>query len=116
MQNIYESVEKADVLVFATPVYVFNMTGQLKTFLDRLHAVDYHTLLNKKIVLLTTFGDSNELNAGVPNIAQSIAMLSQYLGMKFIQNFNVSTYEVEVSKNEQSKKAAYILGTEIIKY
>lgn len=116
MQNIYESVEKADVLVFATPVYVFNMTGQLKTFLDRLHAVDYNTLLNKKIVLLTTYGDINEFNAGVPNIVQSISMLSQYLGMKFIQNLNVSTYEVEVSKNEQPKKAAYILGTEIIKY
>lgn len=116
MQNIYESVEKANVLVFATPVYVFNMTGQLKTFLDRLHAVDYNTLFDKKIVLLTTYGDSNEFNAGVPNIVQSIAMLSQYLGMKFIQNLNVSTYEVEVSKNEQSKKAAYILGTEIIKY
>ena len=116
MQDIYKSVEKADVLVFATPVYVFNMSGQLKTFLDRLHAVDYNTLFNKKIVLLTTYGDSNEFNAGVPNIVQSIAMLSQYLGMKFIQNLNVSTYEVEVSKNEQSKKAAYILGTEIIKY
>lgn len=55
MQDIYKSVEKADVLVFATPVYVFNMTGQLKTFLDRLYAVDYNTLLNKKIVLLSTY-------------------------------------------------------------
>lgn len=49
MQDIYKSVEKADVLVFATPVYVFNMTGQLKTFLDRLYAVDYNALLNKKM-------------------------------------------------------------------
>lgn len=116
MQDIYKSVEKADILVFATPVYVFNMTGQLKTFLDRLHAVDYNTLLNKKIVLLTTYGDTSEVDAGVQNIVQSIAMLSQYLGMKFIQNLNVSTYEVQVSENEQSKKAAYILGTDILKY
>lgn len=28
MTEIRKSVEKADALVFATPVYVFNMTGQ----------------------------------------------------------------------------------------
>ncbi|WP_353096040.1 flavodoxin family protein [Tissierella praeacuta] len=116
MQDVYKNVEKADVLIFATPVYVFNMTGQLKTFLDRLYAVDHNILLNKKIVLLTTYGDISEDNAGVQNIIQSITMLSQYLGMKFIQNLNVSTYEVQVSENEQSKKAAYILGTNILKY
>ncbi|MCS4483264.1 flavodoxin family protein [Clostridium botulinum] len=49
MQDIYKSVEKADVLILATPVYVFNMTAQLKTFLDRLYAVDHNTLLNKKL-------------------------------------------------------------------
>ena len=116
MQDIYKSVEKADVLVLATPVYVFNMAAQLKTFLDRLYAVDYNTLLNKKIVLLTTYGDSSEANSGVKNIVQSITMLSQYLGMEFIQNLNVSTYKVQVSENEQSKKAAYTLGADILKY
>ncbi|MCJ8171348.1 flavodoxin family protein [Clostridium botulinum] len=116
MQDIYKSVEKADVLVLATPVYVFNMAAQLKTFLDRLYAVDYNTLLNKKIVLLTTYGDSSEANSGVKNIVQSITMLSQYLGMELIQNLNVSTYKIQVSENEQSKKAAYTLGANIFKY
>ncbi len=116
MQGIYKNVEKADVLIFATPVYVFNMTGQLKTFLDRLYAVDHNILLNKKIVLLTTYGDISEDNAGVRNIIQSISMLSEYHRMDFIQNLNVSTYEMQVSENEQSKKAAYILGTDILKY
>lgn len=116
MQDIYKSVEKADVLVFATPVYVFNMSGQLKTFLDRLYAVDHNILLNKKIVLLTTYGDIDEANAGVQNIIKSIDMLSNYLGMKFIQNLNVSTYEVQVYENDQYKKAAYALGADILKY
>lgn len=116
MQDIYKSVEKADILVFATPVYVFNMTGQLKTFLDRLYAVDYNTLLNKKIVLLTTYGDINEANSGVQNIVKSIAMLSKYLGMELIQNLNVSTYELQVYENDQYKKAAYALGVDILKY
>ena len=31
------AVREADVLVFATPVYYYSMSGQLKTFLDRLN-------------------------------------------------------------------------------
>ncbi len=30
-------VQNADVLVFATPIYYYEMSGQLKTFLDRLN-------------------------------------------------------------------------------
>lgn len=115
MTEIRKSVEKADALVFATPVYVFNMTGQLKTFMDRLHAVNYQTLLNKKVVLLTTFGDIDETSAGVMNIVQSMEMLSKYLGMELIQNLNISTNEKPVTDNVQAKRAAYTLGTEIIK-
>lgn len=37
MNELYDTVQQADVLVFATPVYYYGMTGQLKTFLDRLN-------------------------------------------------------------------------------
>lgn len=37
MNELYDAVQHADVLVFATPVYYYGMTGQLKTFLDRLN-------------------------------------------------------------------------------
>lgn len=34
-QEIYESVERADVLIFATPVYFHSVTGPLKVLIDR---------------------------------------------------------------------------------
>ena len=37
MNALYNDVRNADVLVFATPVYYYGMSGQLKTFLDRLN-------------------------------------------------------------------------------
>lgn len=37
MNELYDTVQHADILVFATPVYYYGMTGQLKTFLDRLN-------------------------------------------------------------------------------
>lgn len=115
MQEIYKLIEKADVLVFTTPVYVFNMTGQLKTFLDRLYAMDYKAFTNKKIVLLTTYGAASEATAGVQNIIHTFEMFSKYLGMEFMQNLNISTSEKTIQDNELAKKAAYQLGTELIK-
>ena len=41
---IVQKMKDADVLVFATPVYYFNMCGQMKTLLDRanpLYTADY---------------------------------------------------------------------------
>ena len=41
---IEQKMEKADVLVFATPIYYYEMSGQMKTMLDRgnpLYTADY---------------------------------------------------------------------------
>ena len=37
MNALYSEFETADVLAFATPVYYYSVSGQLKTFLDRLN-------------------------------------------------------------------------------
>ena len=42
--EIEPKMERADVLVFATPIYYYEMSGQMKTMLDRgnpLYAADY---------------------------------------------------------------------------
>lgn len=36
MQELMDKINQADVLIFATPLYFFSMTGQMKTFVDRL--------------------------------------------------------------------------------
>ncbi len=35
--NVLDVVQNADVVVFATPIYYYEMCGQLKTFIDRLN-------------------------------------------------------------------------------
>lgn len=39
VRSIFDQMAAADLIVYATPVYVFGMSGLLKTFLDRLNAV-----------------------------------------------------------------------------
>ena len=38
MQQIYPELEKADMVVFASPVYWFSLTAQLKAAIDRFYA------------------------------------------------------------------------------
>ena len=45
VNEIREKVRVSDTLVFATPIYYYEMSGQLKTFLDRmnpLYVSDYN--------------------------------------------------------------------------
>lgn len=37
--ELMEKVRKADVLCFATPIYYYAVSGQLKTFLDRMNPI-----------------------------------------------------------------------------
>lgn len=38
VQTIFEKMKSADIIVFATPVYIFSMSGLMKVFLDRLNS------------------------------------------------------------------------------
>ncbi len=53
MNEIYEKVKNADVLVFAFPVYFYTWNGQMKTVLDRLYAVE-PLLTNKTFYMLAS--------------------------------------------------------------
>lgn len=39
VQQVFDKMAAADVLVYATPVYLYTMTGLLKTFLDRIFGI-----------------------------------------------------------------------------
>lgn len=66
MSMIVDKVKYADVLVFATPVYYYNMSGQLKTMLDRLNPMyesDYR--FREVYVVCTAADDAEETPDGV---------------------------------------------------
>ena len=57
---IMEKVLKADVVCWATPIYYYEMSGQMKTLIDRMNAMyakDYHF---RDIYLLTTAAEAEE--------------------------------------------------------
>ena len=45
MAQIYPAVKQCDMVVLATPLYYWNMSGQLRTAIDRLFALEDENLL-----------------------------------------------------------------------
>lgn len=67
MNEIYAEFEYADVIVFASPLYFWTITGTLKTVADRLYAelecLGYHKFAKKSVLLMTA--DSNDYSQAV---------------------------------------------------
>lgn len=70
MNALYADFENADVLVFATPVYYYSVSGQLKTFLDRLNPLYPRKNKFKEVYLLATAAENDEaaMNGSVSDI------------------------------------------------
>lgn len=60
MNALYERIGQSDVLVFATPVYYYSVSGQLKTFLDRLNPLYSRRNKFKSVYLIATAADDDE--------------------------------------------------------
>lgn len=76
---IVEKVKNADVIVFATPIYYYEMSGQLKTLLDRgnpLFSSDYKF---REIYFITSAADTDihTMDYAIGGIQGWIACFSQ---------------------------------------
>lgn len=71
MAGLLEQVDQADMLVFASPVYWFDLTAQLKCFIDRLYARGKVGFRHTKTALL--------LDSGAPGVYE--AAIAQYRAM-----------------------------------
>ncbi len=66
MTPIYESLKTADMVVFASPIYWFDITAQLKTVIDRMYAfgsVGFH--FHKTALLLDAGADGYVFDAAI---------------------------------------------------
>ena len=58
--EIAEKVKDADTLVFVTPIYYYEMSGQMKTLLDRLNPLYPSDYRFRKVYILTTAAEDEE--------------------------------------------------------
>ena len=59
MAECINKLINADVIVFATPIYFYSISGQMKTFIDRL-CPKYNQISNKEIYYIMTAADTSK--------------------------------------------------------
>lgn len=112
--DITKKMLKADVIVFATPVYYFSMSGQLKTLLDRansLYACDYAF---REVYLLATAAEEYPaaMNGTVKGIQGWIDCFDKVKLCGVVKAYGVNDAGT-IHNNSRAIKKAYTLGKQV---
>ncbi|MDE5879651.1 MAG: NAD(P)H-dependent oxidoreductase [Desulfovibrio sp.] len=77
---VREHIVPADMVVFATPMYYFGISAQLKAVIDRFYAINGQIHVPKKAALLMTYANTAAEQAAP--IAAHYDVLLDYLGWR----------------------------------
>ena len=114
MAEMIEKVKTADAVIFATPIYYYEMSGQLKTFLDRCNPIYPQEYAFRDIYLLSSSAEEGQEPA-----ARAVSGLKGWIECfekaKFAGSFNAGGVNApnDVLKNAEMLKAAYDMGGNI---
>ena len=111
VSEILEKVKSADTVVFATPIYYYELSGQLKTLLDRLNPLYPQEYRFRDVYLMTTSAEEGDevVETAVGGLKGWIACFEE---ARFAGVFNGGGVNDanEVSGREDMLKAAYDFG------
>lgn len=116
MEKIYEAVDASETLVFATPLYWWNVTGPLKTAIDRLFALPFNirkgetALQGKRLQVIMTSGQPS--SAGLQSDLESLARkMCDFTGMVWRGIITAgNTPELPAAKQSAMLEGAYQAG------
>jgi multimeric flavodoxin WrbA len=112
MEKLNEKLIDADVIVFATPIYYYTVSAQLKAVMDRFHAKNAVISGSKKAVMLATaYGyDAQTMEALDKMFASTLRFLKwENAGTVYAGGCPVR----EVIENTDYPQQAYELGKKL---
>lgn len=131
MNDIYPRLRAADAIVYATPIYWFTVSGQIKLFMDRCYALTYlkseveedgaepvctmeSDLCGKKFGVVLTYGDADPFVSGAVNALRTFQDMARYLGSEIVGYvYGSALAPGEVVGNDALMQQAYNLGREL---
>lgn len=109
---VRNNIVDADVVVFASPMYYFGISAQIKAVIDRFYAINGQIHVPKKAVLIMTYADTSAKEA--QPIINHYETLLNYLGWSDAGKIIASGVRTEGDVNHtQYPKQAYELGKNI---
>lgn len=118
MQEIYRALNEADALVLGSPIYMFQMSAQSKTFLDRLYAYYKSPITDqnkgKKVVLAFTQAhpDANAYQAYFEHTASVFKLFDTPVQEIIVATGNSGPKDTE--KQTDLMEKAKLVGSKLI--
>lgn len=111
---IVERMRQADVLVFATPVYFYEMSGQMKTLLDRTNPLFLGEYSFRDVYLLATSADEAEssMDGAVKGLEGWISCFELTRLAGTVCGTGVDK-RGEIKKLPETLTAAYVMGKNV---
>ena len=89
MTPLYRRFLESDLVIMASPIYMWGITAPTKAFMDRLHCLcreGSNRMAGKKLAFVTTMGDEEIVAACASNAMQ---FFCEYFGMTYMGTFAV---------------------------
>lgn len=111
---VRQHIVEADMVVFATPMYYFGISTQLKAVIDRFYAINGQLHRPKKVALLMTYADNSPEKGGA--IINHYTVLLNYLGWQDMgQIIAPGVWPAGAVNKTEYPQRAYLLGKSLTK-
>lgn len=119
MHVIYPQLRQAQALLLASPIYWFNVSAQLKLFIDRgfyaLNGPQGHVLQGKPVGLILTYGDTDPFTSGAINALRSFQDMFRFIGAPIIGTvYGTALNPGDVLTQQPLLEKAYQLGQQLV--
>jgi multimeric flavodoxin WrbA len=120
MQDIYPKIIEAEALVIASPVYWFNMSAQMKIFMDRCMALynenpEDGPLYRKNIAIAMTYGDKDAFSSGCINALRTFQDAYKFVGADITgMVYGTAEEPGDIGNNAELMQEANELGKKLV--
>jgi len=121
MQLLYPKLREADAVVYASPIYWFTVSAQLKLFMDRCYGMgnetdkpEDHVLAGKRIGVVLTYGGDDPFDSGAINAIRTFQDTFNYIPAEIVgMVYAYAPSAGGLEKNRELMDKAYELGQKL---
>lgn len=128
MKDVYPRLRAADAIVYASPIYWFTVSAQIKLFMDRCYALTFLGTLpgidgsepvevvqtdlgGKKFGVVLSYGDIDPYASGAVNAIRTFQDMARFVGSEMTGLvYGSAIAPGEVAENKALMSQAYDLG------
>ena len=118
MQQVYPKLKAADAIVYASPIYWFTVSAQLKLAMDRCYAMispTGHALAGKRIGLAFAYGGEDPYDSGCTNAIRMFQDAFGFVGSPIVgMVYGSAGAAGDIQSNKKAMTEADDLGRKLV--